>query len=82
MTDPDSGFPETGGGWNNGRICFMFGYQLDWLQSRSRHCRSSRSFPILRGLQHSEILEENILASCWRKSGELYLCEASGNGFE
>lgn len=37
MTGPDSGFPDTGGGWNNGRICVMLSDSFDRLQSMPRN---------------------------------------------
>lgn len=39
----------------------MPGHPLDWLRSVLRRRCSSRSFPALPGLKHSEGLEENIL---------------------
>lgn len=61
ITGPDSGLPDTGGGWKSGQICFMPGYPFDRLRSISRRSCSSRSFPALPGLQHLGRLEENIL---------------------
>ena len=37
MTGPDSRLPDAGGGWNNGRICFMLGHPLDLLTLNISH---------------------------------------------
>src|SRR5574341_973790 len=66
MTGPDSRLPDAGGGWNNGRICFMLGPPLDLLLLMSWR-RSSRLFRALPGLQHSDGSEENILGFLLRQ---------------
>ena len=64
MTDPDSGFPETGGGWNNGRICFMPDPMLELLQAMSRFRGSFRLVRAFPGLRPSQDSPENS-PGCW-----------------
>lgn len=73
MTSPVSRLSDAGGGWNNGRICFMLSHPLDLLQSMSWGHHSFCSLRLLPDPQHpkdpgeySRLPVEASLVSCNR----------------